>query len=76
MVRLVEEGSPAASAGLQQGDYIVQAGGGDVASVEDLYRAMDGLAPGAGLELRLLRGTEERTLTLTLGAEPPQDATT
>ncbi|HWD72807.1 MAG TPA: S1C family serine protease [Actinomycetota bacterium] len=66
LVRVVEEGSPAAAAGLEQGDYIVTAAGTDVPSVEALYKAMEGLQPGATLELTLLRGTEERTVTLTL----------
>src|SRR5437870_8557955 len=66
LVRVVEEGSPAAAAGLEQGDYIVKVAGADVASGEALYRAMEGLQPGATLELTLLRGTEERTVTLTL----------
>jgi serine protease Do len=66
LVRVVEEASPAATAGLEQGDYIVQVAGADVASVEDLYKAMEGLTAGATLELRLLRGMEERTATLTL----------
>lgn len=72
LVRMVEDASAAAAAGLQQGDYIVQAGGSDVASVEDLYRVMEGLAAGAGLELRLLRGAEERTATITLAPEPAE----
>jgi len=66
LVRVVEEDSPAAAAGIEQGDYIVAAGGTDVAGVEDLYQAMEGLEPGAGLELRLVRGTEERSVTVTL----------
>ena len=66
LVRVVEDGSPAAAAGLEQGDYVVKVAGADVASVEDLYKAMEGLQPGATLELTLLRGTEERTVTLTL----------
>src|SRR5882724_3337533 len=66
LVRVVEEDSPAAAAGLEQGDYIVKVAGADVASVEALYKAMEGLQPGATLELTLLRGTEERTVTLTL----------
>ena len=68
LVRVVEEGSPAAAAGLEEGDYIVKAAGADVASVDALYKAMEGLQPGAMLELTLLRGTEERTVTLTLAA--------
>jgi serine protease Do len=72
LVRIVEEGSPAAAAGLQQGDYIVQAGGAAIAEVEDLYQAMEGQAPGAALELTLLRGTEQRTATVTLPAAEPE----
>ena len=68
LVRAVEEGSPAGEAGIEQGDYIVQAAGTDVSGVEDLYRAMEGLEPGASLELRLVRGTDERTVTVTVAA--------
>lgn len=66
LVRVVEEDSPAAAAGLEQGDYIVRAGGEAVSGIEDLYKAMEGLQPGGTLELALLRGTEERTVTITL----------
>ena len=66
LVRVVEENSPAAGAGLEQGDFIVRAGGQPVVNLEDLYKAMEGLQPGATLELALLRGTEERTVTVTL----------
>src|SRR5229473_1391364 len=70
LVRVVEEGSPAAAAGLEQGDYIVKVAGADVASVEDLYKSMEGLGAGATLEVDLLRGTEERTATITLATPP------
>jgi serine protease Do len=72
LVRIVEEGSPAAAAGLQQGDYIIQAGGAAIAEVEDLYKTMEGQDPGAVLELTLLRGTEQRTATVTLPAGEPE----
>src|SRR5437660_1019921 len=68
LVRAVEDASPAGQAGIEQGDYIVQAAGRDVAGVEDLYRAMEGLEPGASLELRLVRGADERTVTVTVAA--------
>jgi S1-C subfamily serine protease len=70
LVRVVEDDSAAAAAGLTQGDYIVKAGTTDVAGVEDLYKAMEGLAAGATLELTLLRGTEQRTVGLTLPEAP------
>lgn len=66
LVRVVEEASPAAAAGLEQGDYIVTVAGTPVGRIEDLYKALDGLQAGATLELVLLRGAEERTVTLTL----------
>src|SRR5216684_5091378 len=72
LVRVVEEGSPAAAAGLEQGDYIVKVAGADVASVEDLYKSMEGLGAGATLEVDLLRGTEERTATITLATPPAE----
>lgn len=68
LVRLVEESSAAAAAGLEQGDYIVKAGGSAVAGVEDLWKVMETMAPGSALELTVLRGTEERTATISLPA--------
>jgi serine protease Do len=66
LVRGVEEGSPAAAAGLGEGDLIVGAGGRDVRALEDLQNALDGA--GATLELRVLRGVEEHTLVASLGS--------
>jgi serine protease Do len=68
LVRVVEEGSPAAAAGVEPGDYIVKVAGAGVGTVEDLYKALEGLQPGATLEVVLVRGTEERTATLSLAA--------
>ncbi|HEU5003928.1 MAG TPA: S1C family serine protease [Actinomycetota bacterium] len=66
LVREVEEGGAGAAAGLQQGDYIVAAAGKGLATVEDLQNAMEALAPGATLQLTVVRGAEERAVTLTL----------
>lgn len=70
LVRLVEEGSPAEGGGLQQGDYIIKAGGSDIAGVEELWKVMESMAPGSALELTVLRGTEQRTATITLPSLP------
>jgi serine protease Do len=67
LVRRVEEGSPAAEAGLDEGDLVVAAGGRPVAGVDDLYDALDaaGAAEGeASLELTVVRGTDERSVTV------------
>jgi serine protease Do len=64
LVRSVVEDSPAKRAGIEKGDLIVAAGESEVTTIDALYRALDALAPGATLELGLLRGAEERTVTV------------
>ena len=66
LVRGVEDGSPADAAGLQEGDLIVAAGGREVRVLEDLQAALDG-AKGK-LEIGVVRGTEERSVTAKLGS--------
>jgi serine protease Do len=69
LVRAVEDGGPAATAGVQPGDLIVAAGGADTPGVEALYSALDSVPAGGGdLELAVVRGTDERTVTATLAA--------
>ncbi|HEX9236203.1 MAG TPA: trypsin-like peptidase domain-containing protein [Actinomycetota bacterium] len=67
LVRYVEEGSAADRAGIQQGDLINEAAGAAVTSVEDLYRALEGTTAGAALELKILRGTEQRAVSVEIG---------
>jgi S1-C subfamily serine protease len=79
LVRYVEEGSPAEAAGIQQGDFITLASGKAVAGPDDLHQAIAGLAEGTDLELTILRGTEERTVSVKLGrngasSAPPAEA--
>ena len=62
LVRAVEDDSLASKAGLQEGDLIVAASGQEVKSVDDLFDALDRLGTEGTLELRVLRGTEERTV--------------
>src|SRR3954451_21439563 len=70
LVRAVEDGSPAAAAGLQRGDLLVGALGRELDGVDGLYAALDRVpAAGGELELRVVRGEEERELTVTFGAE-------
>lgn len=65
LVRAVEDGSAAAEGGLQRGDLIVAAGDRATRGVDDVYAALDALEPGGALELRLVRGTEERAALVT-----------
>ena len=62
LVREVEDGSPAAKAGIAEGDLIVSAGGRDVASADDLFDVLGSAA--TSLEITLLRGADERSLTV------------
>jgi serine protease Do len=66
LVRGVEEGAPAARAGIERGDLIVAVGGAPVTRVDDLYETLDRAEPGATLELALVRGTDERSVVVSL----------
>jgi len=65
LVRAVEDGGPADRAGLERGDLIVQAAGREVDRVDVLYEALDGARNDSQLELTIVRGTEERTVSVT-----------
>jgi serine protease Do len=64
LIRAVERGSAADRAGLERGDLIVAAGGRELDRMDALYDALDG-AEGR-LELKIVRGAEERTVTVEL----------
>jgi len=59
LVRHVQEGGPAALAGVAPGDLLVAAGGRDLTSLDDLYEALDSVQDGASLSVRIVRGVEE-----------------
>ena len=73
LVRGVEDGSPAETAGIEAGDLIVEAAGTAVADGDDLFAA---LATVSGTyEVKLVRGAEERTVTVGAAAgRTPGDA--
>lgn len=71
LVRGVEPGGPAAEAGLNEGDLLVAAAGRELRTVDDLYDALDAAEPGGSIELVVVRGTEERTVTVSF---PGDDA--
>jgi serine protease Do len=64
LVRDVEEGSPAEKAGIAEGDLIVAAAGRPVATADDLFDAIGSVAADATLELTVLRGAEERAVSI------------
>ena len=66
LIRDVAEDSPAAGAGIVQGDLIVAAAGQPIRTPDDLFDALKA-AQGGTIELNLIRGTDERTIQVTLG---------
>jgi S1-C subfamily serine protease len=68
LVRAVEDGSPAAAAGIERGDLLAAAGGRELNGVDALYEVLDELAEGASVELTVIRGTEERPVNVEFGA--------
>ncbi len=67
LVRRVEPDSPAARAGLERGDLLVTAGGSPIADLDALLDALGGDEDGAELQLGVVRGTDERTVTVGFG---------
>jgi serine protease Do len=65
LVRGVQDGSPAANAGLERGDLIVAAGERDIDGVDVLYEALDAARADGRLELTIVRGIDERTVPVT-----------
>jgi S1-C subfamily serine protease len=71
----VIEDSPAARAGLAQGDLIVAAAGLPIGTTDDLFDALKA-APAATIELSIVRGIDERVIQVTFGdtGQPDQEA--
>jgi serine protease Do len=63
LVRGVVDDSPAAGAGIKEGDLLVGAGDRDLVTADDLFAALADVAPGSELAIRLVRGSEELTVT-------------
>ncbi|HET7028751.1 MAG TPA: trypsin-like peptidase domain-containing protein [Candidatus Limnocylindrales bacterium] len=68
LVRGVEDGSPAAAAGIREGDLLVAAAGRPLTTADDLHSVLSNA--GLPLEVTIVRGAEE----LTVSAAPVSDA--
>jgi serine protease Do len=62
LVRGVEDGSPAAQAGIAEGDLIVSVAGKTVEDADAMVEAI--AAASTPYEVKIIRGTEERTVTV------------
>ena len=65
LIHGVTDGGPAAEAGIQGGDLIVEIAGSKVANIYDYSHALDGLKVGEPINLVVMRGGERKTLQLT-----------
>jgi putative serine protease PepD len=71
----LQSGSPATSAGLQQGDVITAINGKPVTTTEQFIATIDGYAPGNTVSLTVKRNGQTHTIKLTLGTRPASAAT-
>ena len=64
LVRVVEDGGPADRAGLRPGDLLVAAGDRPVTDADELYEVLDQVGDDQTLTFRVVRGTDELTVTV------------
>ena len=69
LVRAVEDESPASKGGVQKGDLITGAAGKTIVSLDDLFEALASVKPGTTVELKIVRGAEDLTLSAPTVAE-------
>jgi serine protease Do len=72
LVANVEDGGPAAKAGLRPGDVIVGFDGKRIESSGELPALVADTRPGASVDMRVLRDGAEKQLKLTVGEMPPR----
>jgi serine protease Do len=75
LVAGVENGSPAAKAGLKPGDVVTALDNKPVQSPRDLARSVADLRPGAKADLKLWRDGAERSLRVDIAAQPGTERT-
>ncbi len=76
IVNGVEPGSPAASAGLQEGDVLLSLDGQEIEDPRSLTRRVGELAPDTTISLDLQRDGQEQTIELTLAERETQASDT
>jgi len=70
IVREAVAGGPAAKAGVEKGDIIVEANGEKISSMDEVINMVNAAKPGDSLDLTILRGGNTKTFTVTLGNRP------
>jgi putative serine protease PepD len=69
-IRSVQAGSPASSAGLQNGDLVTAIDGKAITTTQQFIETVDTYAPGQTITLSIKRGGNPTTIKLTLGTRP------
>jgi S1-C subfamily serine protease len=70
LVNEVERDSPAESAGIKEGDVIVQFGGKNIQDAGDLQSAVADAKPESKVSVVVMRKGEKKTLDVTVGKQP------
>jgi serine protease Do len=71
-VKRVDENSPAAKAGLQENDIILEVDGRRIETIEQFIHSVSDSTPGTKLALTIWRNGAKRTLAATIEARPSQ----
>jgi len=71
LVRMVSPGSPAAAAGLREGDVIVSFNGAKTADIDEIRRAISKSRVGDTVTLTVYRERQKLDLPVKIGARPP-----
>jgi putative serine protease PepD len=66
----VRPGTPAAAAGLREGDVVTEIDGEAVADADELRSLIDARQPGDSVELTIVRNGDEQTIEVELAARP------
>ncbi len=74
LVAQVEPGSPAAQAGLQRGDVILEANGRKIDSYDTFRTQVAGMKPGTEMQVLILRDGKTFERTIQLGERPSETA--
>jgi membrane-associated protease RseP (regulator of RpoE activity) len=69
-IEKVLDDSPAQAAGLQNGDVIIKFNGEEITSERKLIRLLSEVAPDHEAKIRVVRGGDERDITVTVGKHP------
>ncbi|MHB8789918.1 MAG: DegQ family serine endoprotease [Desulfobulbaceae bacterium] len=70
LISEVADKSPAAEAGLQQGDVIVELDGTELTDVSELRNKVALLAPGSNIDVLVIRDGKKKTVKIAIGEQP------